>query len=234
MTAPQLPPFPPIEPPRSTVVFPDPRRLGAGQQLVGVSRAITPGMALSAYRRGIFPWPVEDEVIPWASPAERAVFPLDRPPEWPRNVRKAINRARSDGLLVTVDVAFERVMGECAGARPEGTWITTDLTRTYVELHRLGWAHSVEVWAGPDLIGGLYGMALGALFAGESMFHRRTDASKVAFVALVDRLRARGFELLDAQVMNPHLENLGCVEIPRDEYLDRLPALAARPVRFAG
>ena len=120
----------------------------------------------------------------------------------------------------------------CGGTRAEGTWITPDILATYTELHALGWAHSVEVWDKGQLVGGLYGLAVGSLFAGESMFHLRTGASKVAFAAAVDRLRKSGFTLFDVQVMSPHLGSLGCAEIPRSEYLRLVESAVEQPRRF--
>jgi leucyl/phenylalanyl-tRNA--protein transferase len=124
------------------------------------------------------------------------------------------------------------VMRACAHRPGEGTWITADILSTYLELHHLGWAHSVEVWRGEELAGGLYGIAMGGLFAGESMFHRASGASKVAFAACADRLRERGFSLFDVQVLTPHLELLGCIEIPRAEYRARVIEAIQRSARF--
>jgi leucyl/phenylalanyl-tRNA---protein transferase len=160
------------------------------------------------------------------------VFPLETPPHWSRSLRRTL---RLHPYEVTVDEAFEDVMRMC-GATREKTWILPELVRGYVRLHELGWAHSVEVWEktaeGRTLVGGIYGLALGGLFAGESMFHTRTDCSKIAFASLVDKLRAGGFVLFDVQVQNPHLESLGCIEIPRSEYLARLPSALASVARL--
>jgi leucyl/phenylalanyl-tRNA--protein transferase len=220
------PPYPPIEPPPSLVRFPEPT---PGEDVVAVSRSMSAGLVLAAYREGIFPWPVRQGLVPWASPDPRAVFPLKPHRPWPRTVR----RAQQAGFSVTFDTAFDRVLREC-GTRPaEGTWITEDVVETYGELHRLGWAHSTEVWDGEgNLAGGLYGLAVGALFAGESMFHRQTGASKVAFAATADRLRERGFELFDVQVLTDHLALLGCVAIPRAAYRGFARAAAKGPARF--
>jgi leucyl/phenylalanyl-tRNA--protein transferase len=217
-------PYPPIDPPANTARFPEPR---AGEDVVAVSRSMSPSLVLEAYRLGIFPWPVRQGLVPWASPDPRAIFPLARAP-WPRTVRRAFNPE----LRVTFDQAFGRVM-RAAGERPgEGTWITPDILATYDELHQLGWAHSVEVWRGDELAGGLYGIAMGALFAGESMFHRETGASKMAFAACADRLRERGFEIFDVQVLTDHLKMLGCVEIPRAEYRARVARAILKSARF--
>ena len=219
------PPYPPIEPPAAGARFPEPK---PGEDVVAVSRTMTPGLVLEGYRHGIFPWPVRQGLVPWASPDPRAIFPLD-PRPWPRTVRRAF---RPD-LRVSFDEAFEQVMRDCGELREEGTWITPDIVRSYLELHRLGWAHSVEVWKGELLAGGLYGVAVGSLFAGESMFHRVTGASKVAFASIADRLRARGFQLFDVQVLTEHLALLGCVEVPRATYRKEADAAVRRPARFA-
>jgi leucyl/phenylalanyl-tRNA--protein transferase len=168
---------------------------------------------------GIFPWPQSRRVVPWCSPDPRAIFPLDVEPHWSRSLRRALKKCPFE---ITRDCAFREVVKNCGETRPEGTWIVAEMLDAYTELHRLGWAHSVEVWEGEELVGGIYGLAIGGLFAGESMFHTRTDASKIAFVSLVAHLTLRGFSLYDVQVMSPHLESLGCIEISRREYLRRL------------
>src|SRR5882762_7025638 len=142
-----------------------------------------------------------------------------------------MRRDLQKNFLVSFDRAFGSVIAACGDERDEGTWITADLRKTYLELHKLGWAHSIEVWNDRgQLAGGLYGVAVGGLFAGESMFHRDTGASKVAFARMAEHLAARGFALFDVQVRTDHLATLGCVEISRREYLIRLgPALALKP-----
>jgi leucyl/phenylalanyl-tRNA--protein transferase len=222
----QVAPYPPIEPPPIVARFPEPR---PGEDVVAVSRGTTPALVLEAYKLGIFPWPVREGLVPWASPDPRAVLPLQPARPWPRTVRRAFAK----DLRVSFDEAFDEVMRACADRPGEGTWITPDILVTYSELHRLGWAHSVEVWRGDELAGGLYGIAMGALFAGESMFHRVTGASKVAFASCADRLRERGFELFDVQVLTDHLALLGCVEIPRAEYRVRVREAIAKSARFA-
>jgi len=219
-------PYPPIEPdPQIAVRFPEPRH---GEDVVALSRSLSPALVLQAYRAGIFPWPVRQGLVPCASPDPRAVFPLGPARPWPRTVRRAL---KAD-LRVSFDEAFDDVMQACADRPGEGTWITPDILYTYSELHRLGWAHSVEVWQASTLAGGLYGIAMGALFAGESMFHRVSGASKVAFAACVERLRERGFLLFDVQVLTAHLSLLGCSEIPRDEYRARVRQALERSARF--
>jgi leucyl/phenylalanyl-tRNA--protein transferase len=187
--------------------------------LVAVGGSLDPDLLLVAYRSGVFPWS-SDPVISWWSPDPRAVFELDG---WKahRSVRQAV---RQGGWTFTVDKSFEQVMRACAEPAPgrESTWIGDDFVRSYVKLHERGYAHSLEVWEGEQLIGGLYGVTLGGFFGGESMFNRRTDASKAAVMHLVERLRASGFTLCDAQVPTPHLARMGAVDIPRTVYLERL------------
>ncbi|HZX95400.1 MAG TPA: leucyl/phenylalanyl-tRNA--protein transferase [Myxococcales bacterium] len=218
-------PYPPIAPPSIVARFPEPR---PGEDVVAVSRVTSPALVLEAYKLGIFPWPVRQGLVPWASPDPRAIFPLRHDKPWPRTVRRAV----ALDFRVSFDEAFEPVMRACAHRPGEGTWITADILSTYLELHHLGWAHSVEVWRGEELAGGLYGIAMGGLFAGESMFHRASGASKVAFAACADRLRERGFSLFDVQVLTPHLELLGCIEIPRAEYRARVIEAIQRSARF--
>jgi leucyl/phenylalanyl-tRNA--protein transferase len=213
------PPVVPVEPPPSRLRFPDPRRLGEDEDVVGIGEDLSPGTLLAAYRKGIFPWPHGSGVLPWFSPDPRANFLLDRPPHWSRSLRRTL---RKNPFTITRDRAFVQVMRLCGETRPDGTWITGDMLAGYAELFALGWCHSVEVWEGDELVGGIYGVAVGGLFAGESMFHTRTDASKLAFASLVEHLRARGYVLFDVQVMNDHLASLGCVEASRTDYLDQL------------
>jgi leucyl/phenylalanyl-tRNA--protein transferase len=198
-------------------LFLDPE-LADADGLVGVGGDLRPARLLEAYRRGIFPWFDEDGPILWWSPDPRAIFELDG-----LHVSRRLARTvRSGRFHVTVNQDFPGVMAGCADRPGQGVWITADMIRAYTELHRLGHAHSVEVWQGDTLAGGVYGVALGGLFAGESMFTRMRDASKVALVHLLERLRQRGFQLFDVQFLNPHTVRLGAVEIPRSEYLARL------------
>jgi leucyl/phenylalanyl-tRNA--protein transferase len=187
--------------------------------LVALGGRLLPDTLIAAYRAGIFPWS-SDPVLTWWSPDPRAIFDLDswRPH---RSVAKAVRRG---GWQFTVDKDFGGVMRACAesGADRPSTWITDEFITSYSQLHRRGLAHSIEVWEGEALVGGLYGVALGGFFGGESMFHRRTDASKAAVGHLVERLRAGKFSLLDAQVPTPHLTRLGAIAVPRAEYLARL------------
>ena len=169
-----------------------------------------------------------DGGIAWFSPDPRAVIPLDEAFHVPHGLRRTLQKGRFE---IRVNAGFETVMRACA-AREE-TWIDEKIVTSYVNLHRLGHAHSVEAWLDGQLAGGLYGVALGGAFFGESMFHAVTDASKVALHALVVRLRARGFALLDTQWLTPHLATFGAHEIPRAEYLRRLQACADWSCRFA-
>lgn len=214
-------------PPAARSRFPDPRAAPGDGPLAwgGTTDAAT---LLDAYSHGIFPWP-HDGIAFWWSPDPRAVIPLDA-----LHVSRSLRRTLKSGRFrCTVDRAFSDVVAACADRPGEGTWITAELIAGYEGLHARGVAHSVEVWdADERLVGGLYGIALGAAFTGESMFHHATDASKVALVHLVARLRARGFTLLDAQVPTPHLASLGAVPVPRVVFLDALAAARRADVTF--
>lgn len=202
--------------------------------LLLVGGQLTPDWILTAYRRGIFPWPVVDaglEILAWFSPDPRAVLELDDL----HVSRRLQRRIRSGQFRVTFDQAFADVVAGCAAPRNRetGTWITPRLAAAYGKLHELGWTHSVEVWEQEELVGGLYGIALGGFFAGESMFHRQRDASKVALAALVERLRQRGFAMFDVQQASPHLRRMGARQIPRAAFLQRLSDALDLPVSFA-
>jgi leucyl/phenylalanyl-tRNA---protein transferase len=207
--------------------FPDPRRV-PGDAPFARGADYSAATLIDAYVHGIFPWPYDDGEVYWWSPDPRAVIPLDGL-HISRSLRQTLRRA---GFRCTYDVAFADVMRACAEPRGTGTWITAEYMVGYRRLHDLGHAHSVEVWAGDELVGGLYGVTVGAVFTGESMFHRRSDASKVALVALRDRLVERGFGLLDAQLPTDHLISMGAVAVPRAEFLDRLEVLAGRAARL--
>lgn len=206
--------------------FPDPsaeRQTG----MIAVGGDLSVERLLSAYRGGIFPWYGPDTPILWWSPDPRAIFELGG-----LHVSRRLARTvRSGRFTPTFDRAFGRVIRGCR-LREEGTWITDDMLRAYEELHRLGHAHSAEVWLDGELAGGVYGVTVGGLFAGESMFSRVRDASKVALVHLVDRLRERGYVLFDIQYLNEHTASLGGVEIPRREYLRRLREALRVEARF--
>jgi leucyl/phenylalanyl-tRNA---protein transferase len=214
--------------------FPSPEQAD-DQGIVCSGGNLSPGLLLSAYRRGIFPWFGEDDPILWWSPDPRFVlFPEEL--HVSGTMRKLLRKRR---YRLTLDGDFEAVIRACSSSpRPgqDGTWITEGMIEAYIELHRLGYAHSVEAWLGaspdaePELVGGLYGVSLGDVFFGESMFSREDDASKAAFVPLVWRLREEGFTLVDSQVYTGHLAGLGAREIPRIEYLRLLEdCLAGRP-----
>ena len=191
---------------------------------------LEPDLLLTAYRRGIFPMAVNARgTIGWFSPDPRAIIPLDDRFHIPHGLRRTLKKAPFE---VTFDRAFPAVIRECASHRKEGTWISRQILASYSRLHKLGHAHSVEVWANGELVGGLYGVHIGAVFFGESMFHRATDASKVALVALVERLRQRSFVMLDTQWQTPHLQQFGTREIPRAEYLEILERAVAFPCEF--
>ncbi len=183
---------------------------------------------LLAYRSGIFPW--TDEPLTWWSPDPRAVFELERfrPPD------RLKSKLRNHHFEITIDQAFASVIHACASPAPgrESTWISPRFVDAYIELHRAGHAHSVEVWHEGLLVGGVYGVAIAGFFAGESMFHRVTDASKIALCYLMDHLRARQFELFDTQVLSPLTARLGAIEIRRREYLERLASALRNPAKF--
>ena len=186
---------------------------------------LEPGTLLAAYRLGLFPMPVELRNA-WFSPRRRAVVPLE-PFAPSRSLRRAAR-----GYEIRVDTSFSEVVAGCARPGDPASWIDSGIAEAYERLHALGWAHSVEAWDGDGLAGGLYGVAIGGLFAAESMFHARTDASKAAFAALVGRLRATGDgsrRLLDVQWLTPHLEMLGAQEVTRAEYRRRLAGALALP-----
>ncbi len=188
---------------------------------------LQPERLLSAYRLGIFPWYTDGEPILWWSPAPRCVI-------FPSAVhlsRRTRRRYHTGGYRVTADTAFSEVVTACAAPRKgeSGTWITAAMQRAFKRLHQFGHAHAVEVWRDKQLLGGIYGLALGKVFFGESMFSRETDASKIALVALCRQLAAWQFVLLDCQVPNPHLQSLGAVTLPRADFERRLQQLVAQP-----
>lgn len=185
--------------------------------LVFIGGDLEPQSLLGAYRRGMFPWFNDDDPFLWWSPDPRAIFEF----ESLHFSRRLLRTVRQQKFTITINRAFPEVM-HCCALRDEGTWITPEMFEAYCELHRLGHAHSVETWDSGELVGGLYGVAIGGLFAAESMFHRQTDAGMVAFVALTRRLQERGFLLFDTQMATDHTRLIGAVDIPRTEYLQRL------------
>lgn len=217
----------PIEPAPTQWALPDAQSAG-DEDLVGIGADLEPGTVLAAYRAGMFPMHLSGHrPVGWWSPARRGVLPLDGL-RVGRSLRRSCRR-----FELRLDTAFDEVLMACGDPSREGAWINEEIRIAYNRLHDLGWAHSVECWD-PDtgsLVGGLYGVHIGGLFAGESMFHRATDASKVALVSLVDHLRHMGVVLLDVQWLTPHLASLGAIEISRTEYLRRLAPALCTPTR---
>ncbi len=215
----------PVEPPASPWQLPDPG--SADGDLVGIGADLEPGTILAAYRSGLFPMNVDARNLGWWSPDPRGVLPLDGL-KVSRSLRKACGR-----FEIRVDSAIEDVIDGCGDPSRNGRWITPEVRAAYLRLFELGWVHSVEAWSTDDgaLAGGLYGIAIGGLFAGESMFHWRTDASKVALVGLVERIGdGHPSRLLDVQWRTDHLSSLGVVDIERSEYLARLAGALRAPL----
>jgi leucyl/phenylalanyl-tRNA--protein transferase len=220
----------PLEPPPTPWAFP-PADSGDGD-LVAVGADLAPGTVLTAYRRGLFPMAVDPPGthttpdMAWWSPDPRGVLPLSG-----LRVSRSM-RQSARHFEIRVDTAFAEVVAGCADPSRSGGWIDEQIVSAYTELHRLGWAHSVETWRGGELAGGLYGLAVGGLFAGESMFTRARDASKVALVGLVELLTDEHADvrLLDTQWQTPHLATLGVLEVPRRDYLARLEQALALPL----
>jgi leucyl/phenylalanyl-tRNA---protein transferase len=210
--------------------FPDPRQ-ASPEGIVAWGGDLAPERLLDAYRHGIFPWPMEGIEVPvWWSPDPRAILPL----EGFIASQRLLRRIRSGEFQVTSDRAFREVMLGCSTGpgREDGTWISPEMIDAYCTLHKLGHAHSVEVWKNGLLVGGTYGVAIGGLFAAESMFYRARDASKVALYKLVDHLNARGYQLLDVQQWTPHTGSLGVIEVRRTKYLKRLAEVVEMPITF--
>jgi leucyl/phenylalanyl-tRNA--protein transferase len=239
-----------VEPPASRWSFPtsvsDIARAAGDAEVIGVGADLEPGTILAAYRAGLFPMPVRRGALAWWSPEPRGIVPLDGL-RVSRSLRKSLR-----GFEIRVDTAAEEVIDACADRRRPGAWISRDIKKAYLRLHQLGWVHSVESWRDDRLVGGLYGVAIGGLFAGESMFHRETDASKAALVALVDLLcgsgaggggagggaagvaagvaAGRSGRLLDVQWATPHLTSLGAVEVSRVRYHELLEVALDLPL----
>ncbi len=212
----------------SDIVFPPVEEAEGG--LLAVGGDLRPARLLRAYAEGIFPWYSEGEPILWHSPDPRFVLTSDQF-RIPRSLRRTVKSGRFE---LTMDEAFARVMEGCATvprAGQGGTWITEDMKDAYGELHRLGFAHSVEVWRSGELVGGLYGVSIGAAYFGESMFASESDASKVGFVALVEQLDAWGLTLIDCQIYTEHLARFGAKAWPRCIYLEALHQAVRRPTR---
>ena len=224
----------PQDPGPSQFRFPDPRSAPPNEDVVATGGDLEPSTLIHAYRHGLFPMHLSDGPLAWWSPNPRGVLPLDG-----LRVTRSL-QASARRMTVTFDQDFAGVIAGCADPSRPSAWINADIARAYTRLHRMGWVHSVEVWQGSRLVGGLYGVEVGGLFAGESMFHIERDASKVALLALVERLGSGGGDrLLDVQWRTDHLGSLGVIEIPRVEYLDRLaqaitlPACLAAPIGVA-
>lgn len=195
--------------------------------VVGVGADLRPATLVEAYRHGVFPWPHEGMPTPWFSPDPRAVFWVDR-----MHVSRSLRRTlRRSGWTTTMDRIFREVVAACGEDRSDGTWITPEMAAAYGRLHDHGWAHSLEVWDGERLVGGIYGVLVGGVFTGESMFHRVSDASKVALVDLCARLEEAGASWLDAQLPTRHLRSMGAEEWPRALFLTRLARVRDDDVR---
>ena len=219
----------PIDPGPCRWDFPDPRMAPAAEDVIAIGADLEPSTLVAAYARGLFPMNLSTGELAWWSPDPRGILPLDR-----LRVTRSM-RASARHFTVTIDRAFDLVIAGCAGQRRPGVWITEAFIEAYCRLHELGWAHSVEVWQEEVLVGGLYGVEVGGLFAGESMFHRARDASKVALLGLVEALaKCPGERLLDVQWRTEHLATLGVVEIPRSAYLDRLAGVIGEPACLDG
>jgi leucyl/phenylalanyl-tRNA--protein transferase len=212
----------PIEPPPSRWTMPTDTPID-GSDIVAVGADLEPGTLLAAYRIGLFPMPFDRRRIAWFSPDPRGIIPIDG-----LHVSRSLGRSmrRFD---VRMNTRFTAVMEACGDPTRPGAWINPEFVSAYARLHELGWAHSIEIYpqGSDELIGGLYGIRIGAFFAGESMFHRATDASKAALVHTVDWLARTGASLFDVQWTTPHLESLGAVDITRSEYLERLAVAVA-------
>jgi leucyl/phenylalanyl-tRNA---protein transferase len=217
--------------PASSPSFPSAEQADA-YGVVHVGGKLTPEWLLEGYRRGVFPWPDPDLpwLLPWCSPDPRGILELNEL----HVSRRLRDTLRSNRFTSTIDAAFAEVVRGCATVRrgQTGTWITDEILAAYCRLHDLGYAHSVEVWREGRLVGGIYGVGLGGYFSGESMFHRESDASKVALVRLVEHLASRRYQLFDIQQVTPHTARMGAREIRRSEFLARLGSALSVPVSF--
>jgi len=223
MTLAWVDPDDPLPPPQRALREPD--------GLLAAGRDLGPRRLLEAYSHGIFPWFSQGQPVLWWSPDPRMVLFVDDF-RVTRSLRRTLRqRAADPAWRVGTDEAFAQVMRECAAPRPgqDGTWITPEIERAYTALHHQGFAHSVEVWHEGRLCGGLYGVAIGRMFYGESMFARLPDASKMALAALVHGLRSAGFRVIDCQQNTRHLASLGAVQVPRDQFLEMVAELTALP-----
>ena len=214
----------------SLIHFPDPES-AAVEGIVVIGGELSAANLWRAYRRGIFPWPIDGWPLPWFCPEERAILEF-KDLHVPRSLLRVQARAP---FHLTIDKDFPAVMRACAEVKrrdEDGTWITPGMIRAYCELHRMGHAHSAEAWEGNELVGGIYGVDAGGSFAGESMFYFRPNASKLALLFLIEHLRGRGLDWLDIQVMTPHMQVFGAKELSRREFLKRLDASLARGLKL--
>lgn len=208
---------------RDLIYFIDPADAIDG--IVALGGPLTTTNLLRAYRRGIFPWPIDDNILPWCCPEERGILEFNE-----LHVPRRLARTRHQ-FHFTIDRSFDQVIARCATVRRKhesGTWITRQMIRAYCGLHEQGEAHSVEVWEDAELVGGLYGVDAGGAFAGESMFSLRSNASKLALLFLIEHLKERGLDWLDIQMVTPHLEALGAKTISRADFLKKLAATQQR------
>lgn len=234
-----------IVPEMSEIIFPDPRRHEFSEwvlfgdyyynarDIVGFGGELSIGNLVNAYRRGIFPWHIDGLPLPWYCPEARAILRFGKFHK-PRSLRREFQKTR---FTFTIDRAFDAVIRSCADVlRGDGlgTWITPAFIDAYNNFHAAGYAHSVEVWDGDELVGGLYGVDAGGVFCGESMFHKRSNASKFALIYLIEHLTARGATWLDVQVMTPHFAVLGAEEIPRADFLEMLEAAQKEELKLFG
>ncbi len=210
---------------RELIHFLDPAQAIDG--IVAIGGPLTTTNLLRAYSSGIFPWPIDEHILPWCCPEERGILDFNE-----LHIPRRLARTRRQSTFhFTIDRAFPHVITHCASVPRAGessTWITPQMIRAYCELHTLGHAHSVEVWEGPELVGGLYGVEALGSFSGESMFSLRSDASKLALLFLIEHLRERGLDWIDIQMVTPHLEALGARLVSRAEFLEKLAATQIR------
>jgi leucyl/phenylalanyl-tRNA--protein transferase len=208
--------------------FPDPR-FASFDGIVAFGGSLSTTNLVRAYRRGIFPWPIDENLLPWCCPEERAILEF-KDLYIPRRLARL---KRQMPFRFTIDQAFGEVIVACAKVKRKGesgTWITTQMMRAYCELHKKGYAHSVEAWEGNTLVGGLYGVDAGGAFSGESMFCYRSNASKLALLYLIEHLRKRGLDWIDIQMITPHMEALGAKSIDRSEFLQKLSLALKRKI----
>lgn len=211
------------------LTFPSPHlALTEPNGLLAIAGDLSPQRLINAYRDGIFPWYSEGDAIMWWSPDPRAIISIDQ-----LNINKTLKKViKKQPYRITLNNAFEEVIGFCADApfRSEATWIVDDMEAAYIQLHQLGYAHSIEVWDGNELVGGLYGIAINGFFSGESMFYSKSNASKLALVAIAQHLRSIGITIIDCQLTNPFLESMGCIEIKRSDFIDIKAVQLTTPV----